>query len=218
MPHLIQILISQLSDFFRPIAAQVREQYFPGCFPFLLAALRNLNSLSVVKEINKGAGFAHFSGHGTELYWFTTSENSLKEIPFGFPLNYLLFNGYKLPIIFFDGCNIGKLDYKIKKINFPCLAWQLVGKTYGGAIATIGSGRASFSGILEGGAAMLALYFFKAYNNCKYITLSQMYMNAQNEYIDNFKDRMILQEYNLLGDPSLRVGGYPSIGEEEIYI
>jgi hypothetical protein len=171
----------------------------------------NLNRKTIINNLNKGAGFAFFSGHGYVLGWFTKPENS-KPARFAFPHNYLLHNSSKLPIIFFDGCYIGKLDLKLINTYFPCFAWQLVSKKRGGGIATMGACRPEFTGVLQGGGAMLGLYFFKAYNesdkNC--VTLSDVFMKAQKKYLMKFKDRVILQSYNLLGDPSLRIGGYPT--------
>ena len=175
----------------------------------LWASQETLSPLSILSELNKGAGFVHFSGHGGAIKWYIQPEEN--STSFMYPLNYLLFNKHKLPIVFFGGCNLGRLDYSIKGISFPCLAWQFVVKRYGGAIASIASSRSSFGGVFQGGESSLGLYFFRAYNDSKIVTLSQMFMKAQNDYINDFGDRMILQEYNLLGDPSLRVGGYPSL-------
>ena len=168
----------------------------------------NLDTISILSEVSRGAGFVHFSGHGTPLYWFTF-KNNLRIARFGYPFIYFLLNVKKLPIMFFDGCYIGMLDYSKKGINFPCLAWKLISKKFGGAIATIASARASFSGVFQGGATMLAYYFFKAYNSNKNATLSDIFMKAQKEYLKNVKDRIAMQEYNLIGDPSLKIGGYP---------
>ncbi len=174
---------------------------------------KTLNMISILSELNKGSGFVHFSGHGGALKWYVQPEKN--STSFMYPLNCLLFNKNKLPIVFFGGCNLGRLDYSIKKIPFSCLAWQFVSRRYGGAIAAVASCRSSFSGVSQGGESMLGLYFFKAYNYKKNITLSEMFMKAQKDYITNFGDRMILQEYNLIGDPSLRVGGYPYLEDKE---
>ena len=39
-----------------------------------------------------------------------------------------------------------------------------------------------------------------------------MFFNTQNEYLDNVgRDYYTIEEFVLLGDPSLKVGGYPLI-------
>ena len=53
--------------------------------------------------------------------------------------------------------------------------------------------------------------FFESYEPGIY--LSDMFVNAQKNYIDRvwvnvFNDCLTLQEYNLLGDPTLKIGGY----------
>jgi len=181
----------------------------------LWESTNKLSLRAIIRSINMGVGFAYFSGHGYALGWFTKPKKG-KTVRFGFPYNHLLFNASKLPIIFFDGCYTGQLDYKIKNIPFPCIAWKLISKRFGGAIAVMGSSRPEFTGSLQGGGSMLGLCFFKAYNQRNGSErLSDIYMKAQKDYLRTFKDRMTLQGYNLLGDPSLVIGGYPPCKESD---
>jgi hypothetical protein len=77
----------------------------------------------------------------------------------------------------------------------------------GGAIATIGATRTAYGGI-ESGAGKMSIEFFSAYNNSEY--LGQMMTQMQNEYItDVHDDPFTVEEFILLGDPTLKIGGYP---------
>ena len=81
----------------------------------------------------------------------------------------------------------------------------------GGAIATIGATRVAFTGVSEtgvhSGAGFLNVHFYEGYSPG--VRLSQMFLNAQNEYINYVgKDCLTIEEFILLGDPSLKVGGY----------
>jgi len=88
----------------------------------------------------------------------------------------------------------------------PCFAWSWVKKSNGGAIATIGATRTAY-GDLTMGCGYLSLQFYEAYSSSE--TVSQMLTKAQNEYINNlWKDYFTLEEFILLGDPSLKIGGY----------
>ena len=191
----------------------------------LWGSQENLNPVSINTALELGAGFTHFSGHGVEYGWITyPPNNGEKQIGnYYTPYIFTLINGYRLPIIFFDACLTARLDFSLADLGeifdvdlpdmpLPCFAWYFVGKIGGGAIATIGATRIAFTWVDEdgvhGGAGYLALHFFKAYEEG--ITVSQMLTQSQNDYIDNVgRDYFTLEEFILLGDPSLKVGGYP---------
>jgi len=81
-----------------------------------------------------------------------------------------------------------------------------VKKGNGGAIATIGATRTAY-GSLEMGCGYLSLRFYEAYATSD--TVSEMLTKAQIEYINNlWKDYFTIEEFILLGDPSLKIGGY----------
>ena len=156
------------------------------------------------------------------LYYFTPLVDYLK-------------NQYKLPIMFFDACLTAKLDNNFSdyyskfpwyvriqnQFNnliydpsalYPCFAWSFVRKEGGGAIATIGATRVAFTWVdkdgVYGGAGYLDVHLFKAYEEG--VTLGQMFVQSQNDYINNvYKDYFTIEEFILIGDPSLMVGGYP---------
>ena len=65
------------------------------------------------------------------------------------------------------------------------------------------------------GPSNLNIYFFESYEPG--ISLSNMFVDAQNRFIDRIKnssmavDLIALNEMNLFGDPSLKIGGYAEI-------
>jgi hypothetical protein len=118
--------------------------------------------------------------------------------------------------MYFDACLTAKLDYQIFTIDFPCFAWGMIKKQNGGAVACIGATRTGFGGFagdpLMAGASSMHAFFFDAYEPG--IHLGEMFTHAQSTFIEQIMDDVIydpltLQEFTLLGDPSLKIGGYP---------
>lgn len=183
---------------------------------------------SLNKAINQGAGFIDYSGHGFEIGLGTHPPDS--EAWVSYHTNHLLgaFNAKKLPIVFFDACLTTKLDFNISdllgyaseemasllekvprlaSLQLPTFAWYMVKKRNGGAIATVGATRTAFGGI-DAGAGAMSLRFFDAYATSQ--TVAEMMTAAQIDYLFTVpEDRFTLQEFILIGDPSLRMGGYP---------
>ena len=121
-----------------------------------------------------------------------------------------------------DGCLTVCIDKTYPLVNITLgkrtsgLAWSFVKKAVGGAITAISATRVAFLSVTDGevvaGSPMLNINFFKSYKPG--ITVSQMLTNAQTNYLNymhnNWKDALTIEEYILLGDPSLKVGGYPT--------
>ena len=194
----------------------------------------NYGPFNINLAITQGAGFISYSGHGYEQGFGTSEPNVEKRIEYYSPFLIGLFNKNKFPIVFFDACSTTKLDFDmagfeewypvmstlIKTLegnnydpseHFPCFSWQIMKKPTTGAIATIGATRVAFThvnaGGIYGGAGYLNLHFFMAYEPG--ITVAEMLTSAQNDYISNVgKDCVTLEEFILLGDPSLKTGGY----------
>jgi len=198
----------------------------------LWTSLGNFNAKEINKEINKGVGFIDYSGHGFETGIGTHPPMDPTWILYHTDDLFSLINKNKLPIIFFDACLTAKLDFDIEgllqtlppnlqailnklPINgstvFPTFAWYFVKKIMGGAIASIGATRIAFGYVDQYfwfGSGGLLIYFFRAYDEG--INLGQMLTQAQNDYIEGFyPDCFTLEEFILIGDPSLKVGGYP---------
>jgi hypothetical protein len=179
-----------------------------------------------------GHGFEH--GWGTYKAFALRGKLGFTQAIYFTPFLQFLKNKQKLPIIFFDACLTTKLDfnisdlksyYKVVKIllkiygfdfdptNYiPCFAWCFMMKEDGGAIATIGATRPAYSHVdekgIHAGAGYLNWMFFKSWEEG--ISVGEMFTKAQNSYLNNKgKDYFTIEEFMLLGDPSLRTGGYP---------
>ena len=88
----------------------------------------------------------------------------------------------------------------------PCFAWRFLNKEIGGAIATIGATRIAFGGF-DSGAGKLSLEFFATYDECE--TIGQMMTGAQIGYVEDVPyDKFTVEEFILIGDPSVKIGGY----------
>jgi hypothetical protein len=204
---------------------------------YLWTSKRNLHALSFNRAINKGAGFVSYSGHGFEHGWGTFRPNALSKYSIFYYMPYVnwLKNENMLPIIFFDACLTAKLDFNISDLQeyypkiasllasifglssdpldfYQCFAWSFLAKENGGAIATIGSTRTAYTRVdatgVYGGAGYMGVHFFDSY--FEGVTVGQMLTGSQNAYIQNVgSDYFTIEEFILLGDPSLMVGGYP---------
>jgi hypothetical protein len=197
----------------------------------------------IAQEINRGAGFLFYSGHGCE---FAITPEAGPGILYVNRYVNDLANGYKLPIMFFTACNTAKLDFVLedmvvrfqemfgsgplwimfellkllfstkKDMPLPCFAWNFVKHEGGGAIAAVGSTNYILSSMNDpvhnrSGCINPPIYFFDAYNSSE--TVGQMMTKSVNDYIldiptDPLAEYTIM-EHILLGDPSLKIGGYP---------
>jgi len=208
-----------------------------------------------------GAGFFDYSGHGLHDRILTHPPNSEEWVLYHNHNLKHIYNGNKLPIVFFDACLTAKLDnnestplnipYTPKIINnffvnnkifskifnffvnnfktnhifdilnknevtyeqqdnselIPCFAWRWLIEENGGAIGTIGSTRTAFGGF-DSGAGKMSIEFFSSYESSE--KLGEMMTQAQFGYITDVPyDLFTVEEFILLGDPSLEIGGYP---------
>jgi hypothetical protein len=110
-----------------------------------------------------------------------------------------------------------------------CWSWWLTRKIGGGSIATIGDTAATYGmegetgdidgdGVnepdcVEGYTAYLAIQFFKKYNESQ-APLGEVFGETIKRYLDTFPgmhdqvDCKTVETWTLLGDPSLKIGGY----------
>jgi len=177
------------------------------------------NPKNINKEVNKGARFVEYSGHGFEFGMGTYPPNDQNRITYRTCYLLGLHNFYKLPVVFFDACLTAKLNYELGdqlglygflNIPMPVYGWYWVKKIGGGAIATIGATEVAYSFVgangPEAGAGYLSLQFFEGYNVSK--TLGEMLVYSQNNYLNElWKDHWTIEQFILLGDPTLMVGG-----------
>ena len=189
------------------------EQVMQGFESIRLWASQNRYSPVLInREITDGAGFVSYSGHGYEFGFGTSPPHVLERIEY-YSLYLLgLNNGDNLPIVFFDACSTATLDYSNYGINLPCFAWLIVKKSSGGAIASLGSTRVAYANTNErgphAGCARLNVNFFRNYEAGS--ELSHMLTSAKNDYINYvWKDYVTIEQFILIGDPSLKIGGYP---------
>lgn len=203
----------------------------------LWASTRNLHAWTFNREISKGAGFVSYAGHGFEHGWGTYRPNAIIDgnlIFYYSPFLNALSNGHKLPIVFFDACLTAKLDFNITDLvgyyglkaqligrllggftaddYFDPFAWSMLKLEGGGCVANVGATRPAYTYVdkdgVYAGAGYLDVHFFKAYEEG--VTAGEMLTSAQRDYLNNVGlDYFTIEEYMLLGDPSLMVGGYP---------
>ncbi|UCD13037.1 MAG: hypothetical protein JSW60_05600 [Thermoplasmatales archaeon] len=192
------------------------------------------NWKDVVKAINKGCGFIWFSGHGNPASWGTYPPNdSTKWIRFRLRHMAFLFNGKKLPIcITGSGCfnsmfNVSLLHSPwVYGLPIPkCWSWALTSKLTGGSIATIGATALSYESpdinVGYGGIEWLDMHFFGEYGLNNTDILGETWGNTITNFLDNFPidwndtsstgSALIaknVEQWLLIGDPSLKIGGY----------
>mgnify|MGYP006278898397 FL=1 len=193
----------------------------------------NFNMFTINHAINQGAGFVDYSGHGFEHGMGTYRPHGRFLRTYITPYVNGLKNGYKLPVIFFDACLTAKLDFVFQDIldykqyrlfdiafrlagvdtsvKLPSYAWYFVKYDRGGAIATIGATRTAFGGE-DFGCEKLSTEFFSSYERGQ--KLGPMFARAQTTYINELPDdEFTVEEFVLLGDPSLQLGGYSDDSE-----
>ncbi len=113
--------------------------------------------------------------------------------------------------------------------GLECWAWKLASKPFGGSIATIantGLGMSKEDKVSMGGAGdYMNLQFFYVYGNGVSDILGECWGKAISRYVDSYPvnwtisdsskyvydnkyDLKTVQQWTLLGDPSLKIGGY----------
>jgi hypothetical protein len=184
------------------------------------------------KALNKGAGFAYFSGHGGASSWgihyppdasgWAPSLGKLGMINFYYNI-YMKFlrNKNKYPVTVVGGCYNGKFDVTLfSNKAICCWAWQLTRQKNGGSIATIantGLGTHAkddtdynnINDYLEVYDGWLELKFFKLYSEDNINILGTLHQEAITNYLHVFlgnndeMDTKMVQQWQLFGDPSL---------------
>jgi hypothetical protein len=193
----------------------------------------------VIREVNKGCGFLVFNGHGNPARWSTHPPNNASIWIDGFSLKTMskLTNDEMLPICVVGACHNLEFDvniFKIFKDPFgymtwvpECWGWKLTRKIGGGSIATIGYSALEMAkedkDSREGAEDFLDPSFFYNYGINKIDILGEVWRQSISGYLDKYPidwntpaawdysiDAKTVQQWVLLGDPSLKIGGYPS--------
>jgi len=187
----------------------------------------------IINAISEGCGFLHFSGHGNPMSWATHppyDENTwigIDETQF-----IKLKNEGMYPVCIVGGCHnnqfnislLNLLDLKnLKKTYYhstwgpECWGWWLTRKIDGGAVATIANSGYGYGEpgeeCLEKRGRYMEIQFFKSYGEGKDM-LGETHATGLTYYLNKFPpmedkvDTKIVQQWVLLGDPSLKIGGY----------
>ncbi len=211
----------------------------PGFNPVRIYARegQDITGRRVNKEMNKGAGFAYFCGHGSPGSWSTHFPPEGKKWTDGYDIDDIIFlrNRGKLPIVVVGGCHNGQFDVTVlnafnKNAGYytwlpRCWGWWLTTKIGGGAIATIANTGLGTHGdgdmdnnsipdyleILDG---WLELKFFELSgtyeNDFLGENIGETFIGYFNKFLGDYAkmDVKMVQQWQLLGDPSLKIGGY----------
>ncbi len=192
----------------------------------------------VIKAVNRGCGFLYFAGHGSPTTWATHPPKDNETWIYGLQIFQmpLLSNGNKLPICVVGGCHNSMFNVTLFSSIFKnqwtyhipcpeCWSWWLTRKVDGGSIATIGCtglgyGKEDKQADEEGGGDWLNVQLFSEYGNDTEI-LGEIWGKAIASYLEEFPidwdekafndtalDAKTVEEWVLLGDPSLKIGGY----------
>jgi len=191
----------------------------------------------VISTLSQGCGLMYFDGHANPLRWGSHAPNDEEFIVgLSVPLMSFLRNRQKLPVVVVGGCHNSQFDVHPAKILeekwyyftwIPeCWSWKLTRWEKGGSIATIGctglgmtkEDKVSFSGAGD----FLEPSFFYNYNVMGYDILGECWAATLSRYLDFYPidwsepaegdfaiDAKSVQQWVLLGDPSLKIGGYP---------
>jgi len=102
-----------------------------------------------------------------------------------------------------------------------CFSWNLVRQRRGGSIASIGNTGLGWGvggeGSIETGDGYITTHFFEVYSECVDLedcSLGMVHSQTISDYVKFFHpnqdeiDRKTVEQWVLLGDPSLKIGGY----------
>jgi hypothetical protein len=187
--------------------------------------------------INQGCGFVLYEGHGAQnrLETYDLAGNPVE--PFNNKYVPLLKNQGMYPVVMFGCCVTAKFDVTLLNIfnknrfgngdyTPEEIGWRLLRRPKGGSIAHIGatsvvwgySGDLDNNGIPDivekGLLGWINVEFFRLFIEEEYKYLGELHWGAIKNYYDTFNvhtnklDCKNVQEITLLGDPSLRIGGY----------
>jgi len=188
----------------------------------------------IIWEFSKGAGFVLFQGHGAPWIWDTNWADDTDTWTGGLPIYFFfaLINGRRLPIVVVGGChnacfNVtllqtmndtdGKYYWTYGLPASECFSWKLCVKRGGGAIACTGCTGAGLGYISHPNtlSAELESNFFYEIGKNDATTLGLAHSGSIVKFItdnpgcQNILDEVYcITEYQLFGDPSLKIGGY----------
>ena len=187
---------------------------------------QRLTVSNINKAINDGCVFTVFSGHGSELSFSTHypfNQFLYTPFPVGYTINSIddLTNGDKLTISIFNCCLCANFEYFQNPI-----AWKFINNEHGGSIASLGCTTFSWappsSYTTNTFNGFLTMDFFRSYSKGMN-TLGELWGASISNYLNNetamlsympilhWQHYASIEEWILLGDPSLKIGGYEVI-------
>lgn len=188
----------------------------------------------VVNSFNAGAGFIYFGGHGNPAVWgnFLPDAKSEEEFVLGFTIFdiWKYANYDELPVVVIGGCHNAQFNITMQHFvegnkkaimygeAYPTdgASWMLLKE--GGSIASIGNTGYGYGYIntycTMGLGGWIEPRFFHAYAVQGKKHLGEAHGQAITDYIniignvnEDHIDRKTIEEWALLGDPSLKLGG-----------
>ncbi|RLF47942.1 MAG: peptidase C25 [Thermoplasmata archaeon] len=201
---------------------------------FLWTSTGNLTgSRDIINAVSQGCGFLYFSGHGNPMSWANHPPGD-EETWIGIDVTsfYKFSNDGMYPICVIGGCHNNQFNVSIlnllklrhlKEVYYKsewtpeCFGWWLARKIGGGSIATIANTGFGYGipgeNCLTGRGRYMEIHFFKSYAEGKemlgeaHASDLTYYLNAFPPMVDRI-DTKIVEQWVLLGDPSLKIGGY----------
>ena len=192
-----------------------------------------LTKSNIEKYFSIGAGFVLINAHGNPYVWATYApgyfRKLLRMVPIGEdPKNMYgitdikkLNNTEKLPIVVLNICS--GADFSINSPTESPIGWEYVKHDSGGAIACFAIGHLGLVpagyGCSEIFSGRMAINLFKSYKS-GYDQTGEMLGNAVKKYLGEIlieseeeypyfsHHALTLESWMLLGDPSLKIGGY----------
>jgi hypothetical protein len=193
--------------------------------------------MNLIPVMSEGFGFVAFDGHGSPTAWATHFNPNNNEDWVNGLMTYnmdLLSNGDKLPVVSVGGCHNSEFNISIMDFinnewtyqpTYECWSWHLVKMPGGGSIATLGYTGLGYGAVGDSNddgipdtiqylGGFIEGRFFKAYGQDGVDMLGAAWAQSITEYNFNFPpmqdrtDTKTIEEWCLLGDPSLKIGGY----------
>jgi parallel beta-helix repeat protein len=178
----------------------------------------NLSQGNMLNQINNGALFVNFAGHGDpDTGLFSAGWLFYWVIPgfiwngFGISEVQLLNNGLKLPVVTTSSCSTARFD------DVDCLGEWFVGEPNGGSIAYFGATRIAWSYANDSSPyGLMGEMDRRIYQNYYqgFTRLGQMWGETVSKYVQSYVwnyayasvyDVKTLMEFELLGDPTIRI-------------
>jgi len=183
----------------------------------------NLTKERFLSEQSKGSGFTIMAGHGDVGFWFSHQfYANFQNWTFIRSLHlWRLSNGEKTPVLVAGGCLCACFDKYFwtgsTSFTIDCFVWVMTKQRYGGSIAAVGNTAIcrgekgpNNSDVYNG---YLVTRFFEVYGN-ETDVLGDIWRTEISRYVEKFDaqedilDCKSVENWVLLGDPSLKIGGY----------